>query len=346
MKKLLSLLTFCLCYACNHAQDLNFSQFYALPLLRNPALCGIFDGDIRVQAVYRNQWQSVTVPYRSGGLSFEKKFSCRESESYPTIGVQTTYDIAGDSRLSRLQVLPVFSWHQNLSGVEGAYLTGSIMAGLTSSQFDPSRLKWDDQYLNGNYSPTNPTNQVIKNSATNYFDQGVGFSITSPFGGESASGGLSSFYIGGALYHFLKPSVSFNATNAASTRLKEKYVINGGLELPANNGNQFNIFADYLFQGGHRQLMAGLFYTMDLTPQYTNDDALDKSSISIGGAYRWNDALVPIIRIDNRQFSFGLSYDMNVSKLKTASQSRGGFEFTLGFKSMGNCNKPMPCPKF
>ena len=61
-------------FSSGKAQDLNFSQFYELPLLRNPALAGIFIGDIRIQSVYRNQWQSVTVPYRTSGLSAEVNF--------------------------------------------------------------------------------------------------------------------------------------------------------------------------------------------------------------------------------------------------------------------------------
>ena len=31
------------------AQDIHFSQFFETPLLRNPALAGIFTGDIRLQ---------------------------------------------------------------------------------------------------------------------------------------------------------------------------------------------------------------------------------------------------------------------------------------------------------
>ncbi|HET9279065.1 MAG TPA: type IX secretion system membrane protein PorP/SprF, partial [Flavitalea sp.] len=38
------------------SQDLHLSQFFETPLLRNPALAGIFTGDVRVQAVYRDQW--------------------------------------------------------------------------------------------------------------------------------------------------------------------------------------------------------------------------------------------------------------------------------------------------
>jgi type IX secretion system PorP/SprF family membrane protein len=326
MKKYLAFLIACIVTASSYAQDLSFSQFYELPLLRNPALCGVFNGDIRVQTVYRNQWQSVTVPYRTGGLSFELKFPSSQSYNYATVGLQATYDVAGDSKLSRLQALPVFSYHVNLSGIEGAYLTGAVMGGIVSSQFDASKLKWDDQYQNGSYAATNQTSQVLKSTGTTYFDQGAGLSLNSPFGD-----GNSAFYIGGALYHFLEPSVGFNANSAAVSKLPKKWVANGGLLLATSDYNRINLFADYLTQGIHHQLMAGAFYSIDI--QQYDDDGMDKTSLSLGAAYRWNDAFVPVVHVDHHYWSVGLSYDMNVSKLKTASMYRGGLELTLNYKS-------------
>ena len=55
------------------AQDIHFSQFFETPLWRNPSLAGIYNGDIRVQAVYRDQWNSVTNAYRTGSLNAEFK---------------------------------------------------------------------------------------------------------------------------------------------------------------------------------------------------------------------------------------------------------------------------------
>jgi Type IX secretion system membrane protein PorP/SprF len=56
-----------------YSQDIHFSQFFETPLLRNPSLAGIFKGDIRAQAVYRDQWNSVTNAYRTGSLNAELK---------------------------------------------------------------------------------------------------------------------------------------------------------------------------------------------------------------------------------------------------------------------------------
>src|SRR3982751_342099 len=77
------------------AQDIHFSQFFEAPLLRNPALAGLFSGDMRFQAVYRTQWQSVTVPYQTTSLNGEFKMLVGKSEDYITIGGQILYDKAG-----------------------------------------------------------------------------------------------------------------------------------------------------------------------------------------------------------------------------------------------------------
>ena len=42
-----------------NAQDPHFSQFYASPLLLNPALTGAFPGNVRASGSYREQWPSI-----------------------------------------------------------------------------------------------------------------------------------------------------------------------------------------------------------------------------------------------------------------------------------------------
>src|SRR6187455_2755285 len=74
------------------AQDIHFSQFFETPLWRNPSLAGIYNGDIRVQAVYRDQWNSVTNAYRTGSLNAEFKRHIGKSNDFITTGLQVLYD--------------------------------------------------------------------------------------------------------------------------------------------------------------------------------------------------------------------------------------------------------------
>src|SRR5678810_953488 len=76
------------------SQDLHLSQFFETPLLRNPALAGIFTGDVRLQMVYRDQWNSVTSGYRTGSLSGEYKVPVGKGDDYVTWGMQLFYDLS------------------------------------------------------------------------------------------------------------------------------------------------------------------------------------------------------------------------------------------------------------
>jgi len=72
--------------------------------------------------------------------------------------------------------------------------------------------------------------------------------------------------------------------------------------------------------------------------------------VHFGGYLRWKDAFIPVVKIDYDPFSLGFSYDANISQLKAASQSRGGFELSLtyaGFLDRGNTTKDaVLCPRF
>src|ERR1043165_2694939 len=86
------------------AQDIHFSQFFEAPLLRNPALAGLFSGDVRFQAVYRTQWQSVTVPYQTGSLNGEFKLPVGKGNDFLTIGGEILYDKAGTIAMTATHV--------------------------------------------------------------------------------------------------------------------------------------------------------------------------------------------------------------------------------------------------
>lgn len=87
MRKHLTILTlFLISCIISTAQDLNFSQFYEQPLLRNPALSGLFKGDLRVSGAFRDQWGSITVPFRTTSMSMEYKMQANSAEDVITIG--------------------------------------------------------------------------------------------------------------------------------------------------------------------------------------------------------------------------------------------------------------------
>ena len=51
------------------SQDVHFSQYNGSVINLNPAFTGFFDGDYRVNGIYRSQWTTVPVPYRSFSIA-------------------------------------------------------------------------------------------------------------------------------------------------------------------------------------------------------------------------------------------------------------------------------------
>lgn len=319
------------------AQDIHFSQFYEFPLLRNPALAGIFNGNMRFTGAYRNQWQSVTVPYRTMGVSAEcKMLRGFSTGDFITTGLQITNDRAGDSKLQRTQVFPVVNYHKLLNEDNITLLSLAFMGGPVNEQFDASKLQFDDQYVNGAYSTSNPTRQQFGSTAFTYWDASVGVSFKTNITSNI------SMYVGGTLFHVTEPPIAF--TKEYDVKLNRKWGLNAGLSAWINNMDKFVLYADCFMQGGNRLIQGGGLYT------HCFDEAGEEGSLSIavGGALRWKDAFIPIIKLQTHQLGIGLSYDVNISKLTTASQFRGGFELSLSYvglwKRLAESLEKVECP--
>lgn len=322
------------------AQDIHLSQFDATPILRNPALIGIFNGDYRVQAVYRNQWNSVTIPYQTGALSAELKFPVGKSEDFVTTGIQFTYDRAGTAKLQSVQVLPAINYHKSLSQNRNMFLSLGFTGGVVQRQFDATKLTFNNQYMNGRYDGTLATGEEgrLALRGYTYLDAGVGMSFNSTIGEDI------NYFIGAALYHFNRPKVSFFKDN--SITMDRKITFNAGITIPVDE--RVKIIGQYneLHMGSYSEYIGGALVGYSLLNQ-----GLESTHAVYGGVFmRWNDAIIPSFRIDMDTYELGLSYDANISKLKTASQTFGGFELSLVFKGFLNSRnstlESVHCPRF
>jgi hypothetical protein len=69
--------------------------------------------------------------------------------------------------------------------------------------------------------------------------------------------------------------------------------------------------------------------------------------IHFGTYMRWNDALIPIVKLDYHPFSVSFSYDANISKLKPSSHGRGGFEICVSWiGKLADRSNPYFKPRF
>ena len=242
MKKVLKLVLLYILLLCEsncYAQDIGFSQFYDQPLLRNPALAGIFNGDVRFTASYRNQWQSVTIPYRTFGLSSEIKFPLRvmNLDVTSTFGLELFRDVAGTSEFSTTQILPA----ENISirTAENSFLSFAFMAGVMQQRFDPSKLVLNDQFVSnsdGSFSVLPYSSQTFNKTNVNYFDLSAGVTYKSSLN-ENVD-----YYVGAGLFHLTNPSVGF--FDGSKIILNKKLALNAGLSNAVGDLNELILYAD------------------------------------------------------------------------------------------------------
>jgi type IX secretion system PorP/SprF family membrane protein len=316
------------------AQDIHFSQFFETPLLRNPALAGIFTGDYRLQMVYRDQWRSVTEGYRTGSLNGEYKYHIGKEDDFLTLGGQVLFDRAGSAVLTTTSVMPVINYHKSLSAEQNRYLSLGFMGGVVNRHFDRSKITTDNTYNTGFDGETTLVPDYT------YMDGSTGISYNS----NLTANAEDNFYVGIAYHHFIKPKNTF--FRDPSVQLNPKWVASTGFHFGVTDFSYITIQADYSMQKKYTETIAGVMYGTKLGPEVDN-----AKYVLHGGLFiRWNDALIPVIKMDYSGFSFAFSYDVNISKLKPASLGRGGFEFSLsyiGFTQRSNSAlNAVKCPRF
>ncbi|MBN9295573.1 MAG: PorP/SprF family type IX secretion system membrane protein [Filimonas sp.] len=303
------------------AQDPHFSQFFEAPLLRNPSLAGMFPGDIRVQAVYRNQWGSVSVPYKTVSFNTEYKQPVGSEDDFLTLGLQILYDRAGEASLTTTNILPAIAYHKCINPERGSFISAGFMGGYVQRRIDRSKITTNSQYdLNG-YNPALPDGETFLNSNYSYWDGAVGVNYNSAFG----EGAENNYFMGIAYHHFNRPKNSFY--KKPDVELNGKIVFSAGVSATINDFSYFTVQGDYTIQGPAKEAVLGTLYSYK-AGNYSDDPDY---TLSFGGFVRLKDAFIPVVKLDYKPFCIGLSYDANISELKTATQSKGGFELSITY---------------
>lgn len=318
------------------AQDLHFSQFYEAPLVRNPALAGLFKGDVRAQVVYRNQWGSVTTPYQTGSLNGEYKFAIGRGNDFVTTGLQVLWDRAGSVALNTTHLKPVVNYHKSMNADKNRYVSIGFIGGLVSRSLDRSKVTTNNQYDGFGYNGSLPDGEYFASNYS-YFDAGVGMSYNSSLGDNDEN----NYFIGLAYHHFNRPVNSFYR----SLQHMPRWVASGGIRTTMGDFAYLTFNADFSMQGPFKELIGGAMYSRKFgdfeTPDYI---------VHLGGYLRWEDAIIPVVKLDYHPFSIGFSYDMNISQLRTSSQGRGGFEISLSYigflNTNGSTKDVLRCPRF
>ncbi|MDP4266630.1 MAG: PorP/SprF family type IX secretion system membrane protein, partial [Bacteroidota bacterium] len=302
------------------AQDIHFSQFNSSPLTLNPAMSGLFDGDYRFILNYRNQWSSVTTPYRTASASADGRFiQKKDAKDVFGVGLLFFNDKAGDSEYGTTEVQLSVAYFRSLSKNNSNYISIGVQPGFAQRTINYTNLKFDNQYDGAVFSPNLPNNEHFDYNKINYFDIGLGINwYYKPNKKYNINTGVS-------IAHINQPNQSF--VNNSDIILDPKLTVYAQSELLIKGEFYGLPSLMYLHQGTLQELTFGGFLKYIIDPETYSYTAL------YGGLfYRNKDATFITVGLDYKKFYAGLSYDFNISTLKPASNLKGGFELSLIYK--------------
>ncbi len=294
-------------------QDIHFSQFYSSPLTLNPALTGGGSKKYRIAANYRSQWNTLH-PFITYAASFDASIlQSTVKNDIAGLGIVAMNDQVESGGVKNLQLLPSVSYHVSLGKNNNHYIATGLQAGLVQRSFNPNNLLFPNQWSpSTGKSAQISSGESFKQTSTLFFDMSAGLMWYSFLGKGS------NVFLGGAVFHPHTPTVSFISEE---NTLSRRYLLQGGAKI--STGPKFNIAPNLLFmqQSEQREINLGTSFEF----------AFPKANglLSIGGWYRFHDAVIAALSFQYKSYKLGLSYDINISELQTATQNRGGFEISL-----------------
>jgi type IX secretion system PorP/SprF family membrane protein len=296
------------------AQDIHFSQFMYSPLTLNPAQTGNFKGSYRLVSNFRRQWSSITIPYQTFGFSADAR-DFKRIKNLGT-GISMYYDRTGDSHFSTLAVNLSTSYRFIFNNVRPEYVSIGIQGGFTQRRIDYSNLSFDNQYNGFYYDPSLPSVETFANAGRIYPNLNVGINYTKYFEKrKSVTGGI-------ALFNITKPGQSF--FNNDQIKLDRRLGMNLGLQYQI--GDKWDILpaSSFMIQGTYKEFILGSSLKYILA-----DNKREYRAIYVGAWGRAKDAGFISVGMDYDEWYFGVSYDVNMSNLRPASNGRGGFEVSV-----------------
>jgi len=319
--------------------DIHFSQFYETSILRNPALTGVFASDYKVGVYYRNQWSSISKPFVTQLVSGEGRVQFSEmSNDFFSFGFLGFADKAGSIDHKITGIYPAVNYNKSMNQERNSYLSVGFTGGYLQYSFDPSKATFNNQFQGGRFDPRLPSLENIGNSKMTFWDLGAGINYNTSAGPDNNV----TYVIGVSGYHFTQPKFSYYEVEGVTQNMRLN--ANAAASFNATEDVMIQIHANAAFQGKYKEIITGglISWTQALGER--------KYFMLTGGAmYRFADAIIPVVRVTYNKLAIGVSYDVNTSSLKQASNGAGGFEVTVfhtgDFRDKGMAKK-MVCPKF
>jgi type IX secretion system PorP/SprF family membrane protein len=342
------------------AQEAVFVQSYNSPVYLNPAMTGVFDGEWRLNANYRSQWDGIfsTGPIRSIHAAFDYRKNV-VNKDYVSFSFNALSDETGSSaRIKTTRGNFGMSYMKQLGGSKyrnsAQYLIGGGQIGVGQHTLALGDVWYDRQYdsVNNVVNTALPTGELAP-SSNMYLDYNVGLMYYMNWAVNR------SLYIGASMHHLSQPNVSFYGD--PKENLRRRFTLHGGGEIPFNKDLSIMPHGMITLQGPSMTSVFGANF------RYTNHD-WNEVALRIGGSFRaankylaifdkegrptptgssvWGDAFTLTGIIELNRLLIGASYDIHTSSITTPTNGRGAWELSLIYTSAEKRRVKTICPRF
>ncbi|MBC8173792.1 MAG: PorP/SprF family type IX secretion system membrane protein [Chitinophagales bacterium] len=317
------------------AQDIHFSQYNQAPLALNPALTGNFGCDWRAGLNYRDQWSSVPAPYKTYSAFFDMPLikGIGQGDALGA-GLMLYNDVSGDGNLSNLTIGLSAAYHKILT--TNHYVSLGVQGAFTQKSIQWDQLYFANQFDGAQFNPGILNLEPYSGQNISNIDVALGLVYKGKFNSWLTA------ELGGALHHLTSPPESFLGDDANALGMR----ITAHGRFIVNITKNFSIVPSGLFmtQSGAKEIVAGA----DLGYYLKNPNF--PATFYLGASTRFDDAIIPHIALDYKNFKLGLTYDVNNSPLEVATNGQGGLEVSLVYTG---CILPivpdqyiLPCPRY
>lgn len=315
------------------SQDFHLSQYDLTPMLMNPALTAIFDGDYRVHVQHRSQWGAILDnPYKTEHISFDKPFKRFGA------GLFVINNRAGVGKFNFLNIGLSGSYEVTIDPSGMQHLVFGTQIGMVQNSFDLAELTFDNQYTSafgGSFDQTIDNGENFDKTSVirpdvnfgvhymmqqrfNFFNYSVyKMSEVVPFGGA-------------VIFHLTQPKLTFGEYKNI---LYRRYLVYGGAKIKVNVPLCIEPKILYMRQLNNNEFQfssAVYYYFKDYNAfAFTNID------------FRTKDALIFSIGAIYTDYRISVGYDFNTSPLKAYTKGRGSFEISLTYTKFNNKSYPM-----
>ena len=327
------------------AQDPVFSQYTAAPVYTNPGLVGLYEGELRLTANYREQWGSVLTgqPLRTIAAAGEMRYAMG-GRDYLALSLNALQDEGGSSNYTISRAGFGVTMQKYLDGGRGrdaTYLGFGARVGYGQNSFDPDGL-WFTSNFDSLTVTINPDGSGIPTGYTgstlSYLDVAGGINL-------AVVRKEYSLYVGVAGHHLNSPGTSF--VFDATEKLAPRYSALLGGEYLIEDNLRIMPSAIYEMQGQGKRITAGsaIYYKSD-----NSGDAGFRAGIygrmsSAVTSGMYFEAIILAGQLEYKSVIVGLSYDINTGQLGRTTDGRGAFEMSFSYVRQGKSRYKVVCPK-